>query len=146
VSLRESLNTGPQNIGIYVPLDWDEMDEDDQYDWLARNVVPWFFTFYVSWMDAAVPRLMVWYDEYYKDEVAGVRKILKHTGLDKHGTVTDEAIRLATKPGDSSRLCFGKSGRGKQLPAHAIETAHDIAISWGGEWNPRIRRDLLEWK
>ena len=144
VSLRESLNKGPQKIGIYVPKCWAEMPESEQYDWLACNVAPWFFTFYVSWLSAPLDKLVVWYEDYYADQVKWVRKILDHTGLSQHGTATDETIADCARVGDSSRFNVGISGRGVNIPERALDMVYKQAISWGPEWYGKIKRDLIE--
>ena len=145
VSLRESLNKGPQWIGIYVPKCWDDMPEEEQYDWLARNASSWYFTFYASWASSRLDRLTLWYDEFYADQPAGIKRVLSHVGLDELGAVTDEAILKCTERHADGRFNVGVSGRGrKTIPRSAIDAIYEQANSWGPEWYDMFVRDLIE--
>lgn len=132
VSVRELLATGElQHIGIYYPEQFPRMSEQDQLWWCVKVLPTWYFTFYLSWKYADIDKLTIWYDEYYKDQVQGVRSIIEHVGL--KGDVDDETIRMASEVIDPglSRFKFGRPGRGREI-LHP-DMIHDIkkqALAW----------------
>jgi hypothetical protein len=145
VSLRELISTGqPQGIGIYYPDYWMSMDEEEQLWWVVKNLPNFYFTFYLSWMSADIEKHVIWYDQYYKDQVAGIRGILEFAGPE--GTVSDDAIRMASETiTPESRFKFGKPGRGRQiLTPDMINDIADQAMSWGRDEGPVLIKDLME--
>ncbi len=143
VSLHGILNEGQQGLGFYIPSDWDDMSKKRQLWWLVKNISRWYFVFYLSWMEADISTLQIWYDDYYKDQVAGVRRILDHTGLSALGTVTDEAIKKASETIDiHSRFKFGRPGRGREILSE--EMIADItaqALTWTK--GPEMVKELI---
>ena len=134
VSIRELLATGkPQHIGVYYPEHFEELSEEQQLWWVAKVLPQWYFTFYLSWKKADIPTHFLWYDEYYKDQVAGMRKILDHTGLSQIGSVSDDVIRAASQVIDPalSRFKFGRPGRGREiLSPEMVQSIKDSAMAW----------------
>jgi hypothetical protein len=134
VSVRETLATGiPQHIGIYYP-DWFQgMPDIQQLWWCTKNLPNWFFTFYLAWKYADIDKHIIWYDEYYKDQVKGVRGILNHVGLSELGSIPDEGIRMAAEVIDPgmSRFVFGRPGRGREILTKAmIDDIQGQALAW----------------
>ena len=131
VSLQELLSEGkPQGIGVYYPHQIAEMSTEEQLWWVVRNLPNFFFTFYLSWKYADIEQHVIWYDEFYKDQVAGIRKIFEFTGPE--GTIKDEHIRMASETITSEdRFKFGRPGRGKErLTKEMIEAIEDQAQAW----------------
>ncbi len=134
VSVNELLAAGQQqNIGIYYP-EWFQGMPDTQQLWWCTKVLPtWYFTFYLSWKYADIDKHVIWYDEYYKDQVRGVRGILDHVGLSALGSVPDEGIRMCSEVIDPglSRFNFGRAGRGREiLTKPMIEDIKGQAMAW----------------
>ncbi len=147
VSLRELISTGErQHLGIFYPPWWRTMSEEEQFEWIASNVSNWYFVFYTTWN--LTPNLNVHhirYDDFYADQVKGIRGILDHIDIGKQGHVLDETIRKFTEPQVGGRLKFGISGRGRKLvPLSAIKIVKQQAMSWGKEWGPRMIEQLIE--
>ena len=133
VSVVELLAGGEnQNLGIYYPHQFAEMSKDDQLWWAVKNLPNWYFTFYLSWKYCGLDTHTVWYDIYYKDQVAGVRGILNHVGFSDLGDVDDETIRMVSERVTSgSRFKFGLPGRGRQiLTAKMVRDIEMLAMSW----------------
>lgn len=132
VSVRELLATGePQHLGIYYPKDFCEWSRDDQFWWMIQVFPTWYFTFYDSWKGADIDTYFLWYDEYYKDQIKGVRNILDHVGL--KGDVTDAVIDMASQVIDPglSRFKFGRPGRGREeMSPQMIDAITQQALRW----------------
>lgn len=134
VSLKELFAAGQQqNIGIYYP-DWFQgMPESQQLWWCVKVLPTWYFTFYLSWKYADIDKHIIWYDEYYKDQVKGVRGILDHVGLSELGSVPDEGIQMAIDAVSPNlgRFVFGRPGRGREiLSKDMIEDIKHQATAW----------------
>ena len=131
VSVVELLSLGEtQNLGIYYPQDFTDMSHDDQLWWAVKNLPSWYLTFYLSWKYADIPKLIIWYDTYYKNQIAGIRSILEHCGF--LGSVDDGVIDLAANTIQiDSRFKFGLPGRGRQiLTAKMVRDIEMQAMSW----------------
>jgi hypothetical protein len=132
VSARELLATGqPQHLGIYYPKDFSSWDKDDQFWWMIQVFPTWYFTFYDSWKRSDLDVHYVWYDEYYKDQVKGVRGIFDHVGL--QGTIDDAAIEMASNVIDPglSRFKFGRPGRGREeMTPQMTDAISQQALRW----------------
>ncbi len=147
VSLRELLSTGErQHLGIFYPPWWRTMSEEEQFEWLASNVSNWYFVFYSTWnLTPDLDVHHIWYDDFYDDQVKGIRGILDHTEIGRLGHVSDETIKEFLDPQPGGRLNVGISGRGKeQMPLSAIKIVKQQAMSWGKEWGPRMVEQLIE--
>ena len=132
ISVVELLRLGqPQHLGIYYPQNFHRWNEFDQLWWAVANLPNWYFTFYLSWKYADVDKLIIWYDEYYKDQVAGLKSIITHSQIE--GTVTDEVLKMASEVIDPklSRFKFGRPGRGREILNGAmVEDVIDQAKLW----------------
>lgn len=131
VSLQELLSEGkPQGIGIYYPHQIASMSTEAQLWWVVRNLPNFYFTFYLSWKYAEIDKLTIWYDEFYKDQVRGIRDILEFTG--PKGTISDRNISMASEVITSEdRFKFGRPGRGKEiLSKEMIWAIEEQASSW----------------
>ncbi len=134
VSFRELLAAGQQqNVGIYYP-DWFQGMPDLQQLWWCTKVLPtWYFTFYLSWKYADIDKHIIWYDEYFKDQVAGLKGILDHVGLSQLGSAPDDALKMVTEviDRDVSRLNVGRPGRGREILTPAmLDDIKGQAMAW----------------
>jgi hypothetical protein len=138
VSLRERLLRTPDvHPGLYYPPEFVTMSKEDQLTWLVYNVAPWFWAFYESWENATIPRLFVRYEEFYTDQIAGIRRILDHVGI-VH-SFTDADIDVACNHRDG-RFNQGRVGRGKEeIPAPLL----DVLAAQADAWPSGCPRSLL---
>ena len=136
VSVRDRFNVvDPQGWRLQPDASWRRMSENAQWKWLTYNVVPWMMAFYVSWIKADIPRVFISYEEWFKDQVAGMRMILDHTGVSELGTVADEEIRKCTEHHDGNFSGSGVSGRGhREVPVCFKGIIFDQADAWGQQW------------
>jgi hypothetical protein len=146
VSVRELLATGEnQHIGIYYPKQFSKLSTESQLMWCVEFLPIWYFTFYLSWKYADIDKLFIWYDEYYKDQVKGMRRILDHVGLSSLGSVSDESISMASDVIDPglSRFKFGRPGRGREiLSGDMIDGIKRQAMAWPE--GPELIEQLIE--
>jgi len=138
VSLKEWSTEGVLP-GLQVPNNWAKWEDSDQYDWLIRNAVPWYLSFYYSWHTAEIDTLWIDYEKFYSNQVGNFKGILKEFELgpydDEH--ITDCASKI-------TNLRTGKSGRGFSLLSPSNRAAINEQIdAWGPEWAPKMKADLL---
>jgi hypothetical protein len=118
---------------------WDYMNEEQQWKWVAYNMIPWYMSFYASWMAADIPKHIMWYEEAYKDQVVAVRGILKFLGVEDR--LTDDKIAEVVNTKDNS-FHVGVSGRGNLVPDFVKDIAEGQARAWGPMYTD-IKKDLL---
>ena len=121
---------------------WNDMTEEQRWLWMGFNVIPWYYSFYNSWMQADIPKHIVWYDEHYKDQKKSMKKIFKFIDLPKDQWPSSEKMDKEIEPANTSRLHIGKSGRGEAVPEIIKVLANDQADQWG-PWAKQMKRDLL---
>lgn len=115
---------------VYVPRQYQEMSLDDKYMFLIRNMIPWYFSFLNSWLEAAEQIDVFWtsYEAFFGDQVAVMSEIADFAGFQ-----TDAASIEATRERMKSiktRKNVGKSGRGEALSDAHVAALNDIARSW----------------
>jgi hypothetical protein len=140
VSFEEWLMKEGKNVSTFVvPNDWFHWDEVRRYEWLCYNVLPWYLSFYSTWMSAP-ERLIVWYEEFFKDEAAGMQRILDYYGFE----FPWQTIALM-RPEKKWRFNKGVSGRGwdKLGDMHLLGTVQAQVEAWN---NPDMYGDLVERK
>ena len=109
------------------------MESEEQHNWAVRCLPYWYVTFYLSWKYADIDKHVIWYDEYYKDQVKGLRQIFDFTGISRLGSVTDEALDMASQVHDPglSRFQFGRPGRGREVfTPQQIADVEDQLLIW----------------
>ena len=132
-----------ENSPIVAGDDWASLDDEVQYNWIIRNSVPWYLSFYVSWAASDVPHIEVWYEDFFKDQVDGVKRILDFCEIDPDKYDNDE-IRMISDHKDG-KFNKGRSGRGREvLTQEMIGIVYDQADSWGSRWGQKIREELLD--
>ena len=114
------LEGAEQFPSLYATEHFAAMNEADQYEFLIRYALPWYFQFYVSWSDASISgqtdALWISYEELSADWTIGISKILDHYGLSRSQAHINDAIeKTRTKGSLQLRFNKGVSGRGKQL-------------------------------
>lgn len=152
VSFRDSHEQGIKKLGerghqdIWLPKhgpnDWNQFDEHGKWLWIATNIVPWLFSFYVSWSESQLRCCFVHYTKHYQDEIAGMNRILRHLDWDKRPT--DDQLAAVVAPRDG-RFNLGKTGRGlEQIPQDVVDIVYTLASAWGPYWGPRLTKELIE--
>ena len=122
--------------------DWDGLSDEQKYRWVAYNSTPWYFKFWVMWQSCDVPRIEVWYEDFFEDQVAGVRRILDWVGIEEE--YSDEQILSVTNRKEG-KFNVGRSGRGREiLSQELIDVVYAHADSWGPYWGNRIKEALLD--
>ncbi len=137
--VRDAWDAGPGCSGGQ----WCALPEDQKMKWIAYNSTPWYFSFFVQWQSAKVNKLVVKYEEFFEDQLDGVRKILDFVGIDQGG-YSDQHISEIAGHRDG-KYNVGRSGRGKEMiPQEMIDVIYDHADSWGPYWSKRIKEELLD--
>jgi len=129
VSIYDQMPANPHMTvpGVQRPA-WGELNDNEKWAWLAYNVIPWYLTYYASWHYADIKKYIVWYEDYYRDQVAGMRKMLQF--LNVQDNVTDDMMSAVVNKTDNS-LHVGKVGRGQAVPSYVKNIASSMVLSWG---------------
>jgi len=141
VSLKDSTGKDPRKGYTFLPLhlpDLDQMSEDDKLWWLAYNMIPWWYSFYVSWRQADIDKLFIRYDEFYDNQTAGLAQILEFTG----NPIPEDGKLDLVSLHKGGKFNVGISGRGWDLPPGIIDLAYSQAKAWG-PWREEIECNLL---
>jgi hypothetical protein len=121
----------------YMP-DWPTLSDRDKLLWITYNIVPWYYSFYVSWREADIESLFVNYDDFFRCQWKEFGQMTRHLGLD----LKDIDLKGAVG-GRDGKFNVGVSGRGDSLPDEVINIADRQASSWGVSWQHRLEEDLL---
>jgi hypothetical protein len=137
VSLREWTTSPDVGVipGLTIPSDWQEWDEDDQYDWLIINAVPWYTSFCYSWLTCDAKKLWIDYDEFYSDQEAGIESIFQFFGIPRRDQdkvreeVSDERYKRPRR-------------EGRYNPQYLADKVYDQIYAWG-PWAAKLKEKLL---
>jgi hypothetical protein len=146
-SQRLNIMQGRGNVYTFSPIhvgSWDGMDQQQREGWMLYNVVPWYYSFYVSWREADIDKLFIKYERHYKDQAAGLKLILDFIGAELVRPVTRKELECIAKVTiGKPNVC--KSGRGRELLSQKfIDRCYEQADFWGPKWGPIIREELLD--
>jgi hypothetical protein len=100
--------------------DW---EEERQYEFLARSMMPWFIDFYVSW-SLEETKLTVRYEELMAAPAAVVGRIAEWAGIEASGGEIEQAL---AETGHAATFNKGGSGRGRAVPAAARAQVEALA-------------------
>lgn len=150
VAMRDHVNgfwpKDKQNMfnGIHFPPDWDDLNEQEQYAWIARNAIGWHLSFYVGWHLAEIPTYFSSYTEFFKDQVSGIRGMLGHIGVPIG--LPDKQILEICETTENRRNPRGMvAGRGrKMIDQKTIDIVYEQAELWSPKWSPTLVQKLLE--
>lgn len=115
-------------------------DLDDPYRWIILNVVPWYFSFYLSWKEANLDCLFVGYDDYFSDECKGINRILEYAEAPR--SVEDFEMDAICGIYDG-KFNIGKSGRGESLRPTYKQLIRAQAYSWGASIGAHLEQELI---
>ena len=98
----------------------DQLDEEQQKDFLIRNVAPWYVKFYASWWMAEQRGQLdsihwVRFDDFREDCASVVEGVLEHVGLELDRANIDASIQEAMALREKLRFNKGVSGRGQEF-------------------------------
>ena len=130
-SLRDHiLREGTQNPIVYIHSGYQNMTEEQQFIYIVRNFIPWYFSFLLSWTEASaiIDTLWIRYEDLFADQVGMISRILDYQGVPVDvQKINDTIVSIS---GDNTRFNKGLAGRGKGLPLSAKHALVDIADSW----------------
>lgn len=117
----------------YVHRDYFKMTEDEKFNYLIRIHLPWYFNFYVSWLEAAKSFPCFWttYQELFGDQVRVLSGILDFYSI----PYTEPRLLQAMQEmrGKDTRLNVGKAGRGQSLSVQHRREIIKLAQAWNLE-------------
>jgi hypothetical protein len=139
VSWKESCDidhaAGRGDQYIFAPIygaKWDGLTEEQKYEWILYNVVPWYYSFYQSWKGAAkvMPIHRIWNKDFYENQETGFQGILDFLGA---GTISREKLTELCSPHDG-KFNVGVAGRGRDLLTHSyIKRVAEQTLCWGAD-------------
>ena len=149
VSWKESMDFDVENgLGNYnshssvYGAQWKWMNEHEKYQWILYNVVPWYFSFFLSWKNCFKPIPMFhFYEDHFKNEAEGIHKILKHSDTPEF-TLPPSAIEKCIGSQDG-KFNKGILGRGDDLPRDFKRQVQEQAYSWGPNEGRILEEQLL---
>ena len=100
----------------FFPTRWGNLTADRKHDLIIDQIMPWYVTFFASWMDAMrAGRLdckLVTYDDMIADKRGTLAAIVAHQGLKKSAAECAAAITAVDGGAAPTRLNKGVGGRG----------------------------------
>lgn len=115
LSLADFYDTGA-DMNTFFSGRWGALAPDRKHDLIVDHVMPWYVTFFASWMDVIqagrLDARLVTYEDMIADKPGTLAAILAHQGLTK--SLEECAAAIATVDGDvaRTRLNKGVGGRG----------------------------------
>lgn len=115
----------------YVPTHYFDMSESEKLTFIIRIMVPWYFSFYMSWLEAAQTEFDVkWvrYEDLFGAHISSMQDILSFCGTQSDEDIIEAASETVKK--NRARFNVGKSGRGDaNLNASHKKAIRDIALA-----------------
>jgi hypothetical protein len=121
VSLRDHLVHESLDIPqAFVPRDFRRLAVRDQYDFIIDFIVPWYASFFASWVEHDGPSVVFPYERLIQDFPAAVAKIMEAAGVETSRRDIDAAISKVDPK--ENRFNVGRVGRGiEQLSGRQIK-------------------------
>lgn len=132
VSVYEQMEVSPHMTvpGVFRPP-WEHMADHERWQWMAENMIPWYYSFFASWNAADIPKHFIYYEDYYKDQLKGMKAMLDFLEVPDALYPSNKEIEDAVRRKDA-RFNFGTSGRGQLgVPNNIKKLAVRMAHSWG---------------
>ena len=139
VSIRDHLlREGPERFpSIYATETFAHLEEEEQFDFVVANAMPWYFNFFASWWDSChskqIDALWLTYEGFFEDCPAGLTKVLEFYGIKRSIREVQEAIETV-EGSANTRLNVGRVGRGKER----LTSSQQIAVSEFAKFYPRV--------
>ncbi len=118
VSLHDHMLNDPNqsNHSACVPHDFLTFSRDEQFDFIIRMIIPWYFKFYVSWAQVEQNRssrlLWLTYEEMKADEISFFERVFDFCDIQPPADL-QQRLRIDNQP--AGRMNRGVSGRGEIL-------------------------------
>lgn len=117
---------------IYAPIygaRWASLSEQQKWEWIVFNVLPWYVSFHLSWQAADIPIHRIWYKDYFYNQPSGLQDMLKFLKADH---IPRRSLLEKMCNFQDGKFNKGVSGRGaEKIPYHVIETIQRALYSWG---------------
>jgi hypothetical protein len=141
VSVKEQMEVSQNMTCPGVPRpEYQKLSEDEKWDWISFNIIPWYFQFYASWHYADIDKLLIHYRDFYSENNFKVMsKILDWIGFPNPGEKRVAELHARR----DARFNIGQSGRGKAIPEIVKERAYQQAKTWG-PLEKALREELLD--
>lgn len=139
VSVRDHLlNTGVVRFpSLYATEAFIHLEEEEQFDFIIANVMPWYFNFFTSWWDAChskqIEGLWLTYDDLIEDWPGGVTKVLEFYGIKRSLREVREAVE-SLEGSASTRFNVGRVGRGQER----LTPSQQMAVRRFAEFYPWV--------
>ncbi len=103
-------------LNIAIPPDFAAMDEAVQADFLIDTAMPWYASYYATWLAYAADEpgrvLVLRYGDLRRDPTAMLQAVLDHSGLSREEEVCELAVATAWHTRLENRFNRGEDGRG----------------------------------
>lgn len=132
---------------IYAPIygaRWASLSEQQKWEWIVFNVVPWFVSFHLSWNSAEqqIPLHRIWYKDFFANQAKGLQNMLQFL---KAEYIPRRSILEKMCDFRDGKFNVGVSGRGEEkIPYHVIETVKRSLFAWGDEDGIKLERELCQ--
>ncbi|HEY0107680.1 MAG TPA: sulfotransferase domain-containing protein [Rhizomicrobium sp.] len=120
VSYLDMLDAEPASpdhwLNIAIPANFAAMDATAKADFLIDTVMPWYASYYATWLAyaAEAPQrvLALRYADLRRDPVAVLCAVLEHSGLPRAEEMCELAVAAAGRNPSETRFNRGEEGRG----------------------------------
>jgi len=126
-------NEDDRGPSVYIHPEFHRMSEEEKFDFLIANCLPWYFSFFASWRDAQkeLPVHFVTYERLFSDQLAEVKKIVSFWGLSNKYDDAHIISAIESMPSSGNRKNVGRAGRGRELMnAEQQSRVLQLAKSW----------------
>jgi hypothetical protein len=125
ISLRDHFRIESTRTSLgYVPDDVVTWDDSDLELFIAHVIVPWYFSFYISWMNYGHKELIT-YNDLVDSPIASVKRVVQCAGV--RVSEREVANALEKAEGTDTRRNVAVRGRGEQIAASARKQIIRIA-------------------
>jgi hypothetical protein len=131
ISIYDHIENTDHRIPLgYVHKQYFEMTRESKIDFIIKIILPWYFNFFVSWIEASQEIETLWlsYDELFSNQRDTVEKILNFYSLPINPEKIEEAMPAVK--GKKTRFNVGISGRGASLSNAQKEMVVRTAEVW----------------
>ena len=106
-----------QWLNVAIPPSFVAMDAEAKADFLIDTMLPWYASFYATWLDyarAAPDRVCVLrYGDFKDDAAAVLQTLLRHSGFEVAEEMCELAVAAAWHSRHENRFNEGTEGRGR---------------------------------
>jgi hypothetical protein len=113
----------------FVPAEFFNWNHFEQETFVVRMIMPWYFSFLVSWHEAQgqLPILWLSYERLFRDQRSVLRELCEFWQYPVRAAEVDSA--MARVQGWDTRFNKGLSGRGRSLDPQNQSVLRELAIA-----------------